>query len=169
MKKDKRVRINKRMMAWSNGVRTNLIPSVWREVDDYGRTLVNYHRDMREGDENLIGTCGVVRDECRCREYEADRYWERGHRVEALNEMMAAAGKVLPDETVGLEFEDVQWLCPKEMVFWHPNVREFLRLVRRCEDYCKQEPRLWPLLESSRPHRAYRRYLQTLGRWVHEA
>lgn len=168
MKKDKRVRINKRMMAWSNGARTNVIPSVWREVDDYGRTLVNYHRDMREGDENLIGTCGVVRDECRCREYEADRYWERGMQVAALEQMMGTASRVLPDESVGFEFEDVQWLNPKEMVYWHPNVLEFLRLMRRCEGYCKQNPRLWPLLESSRIHRAYRRYLSDLGRWARE-
>lgn len=34
MKEDKRIRINKRMMAWSNGERINVIPSVWCEVDD---------------------------------------------------------------------------------------------------------------------------------------
>jgi hypothetical protein len=54
------------------------------------------------------------------------------------------------------------------MVYWHPNVLEFLRLMRRCEGYCKQNPRLWPLLESSRIHRAYRRYLSDLGRWARE-
>lgn len=44
MKEDKRIRINKRMMAWSNGERINVIPSVWCEVDDYGKTLIGYHR-----------------------------------------------------------------------------------------------------------------------------
>ncbi|MGX8713497.1 MAG: hypothetical protein ACSW8I_07430 [bacterium] len=168
MKEDKRIRINKRMMAWSNGERINLVPSVWREVDDYGKTLVDYHRSLREGDEYLYGVCGVVRDECRCREYEADRYWERGMQVAALEQMMGAASRVLPDESIGFEFEDMQWLNPEEVVFWHPNVREYLRLMRRCEGYCKQNPRLWPLLESSRNHRAYRRYLSDLGCWARE-
>lgn len=168
MKEDKRIRINKRMMAWSNGERTNVIPSVWSEVDDYGKTLVDYHRSLREGDEYPYGVCGVVREECRCREYEADRYWERGMQVAALEQMMTAASRVLPDESVGFEFEDVQWLNPYEMVCWHPNVREYLRLMRRCEGYCKQNPRLWPLLESSRIHRAYRRYLSDLGCWARE-
>lgn len=40
--KDKRIRINKRMMAWTDGTRTNVIPSVWRQVDDYGRTMRTY-------------------------------------------------------------------------------------------------------------------------------
>lgn len=38
MKEDKRIRINKRMMAWSNGEHVNVVPSVWKEVDDYGKT-----------------------------------------------------------------------------------------------------------------------------------
>ena len=167
MNKDKRIRINKRMVAWSDGRRTNIIPSEWKKVDDYGRTLAGYHRDLCEGDEYLYGTCGVVRDECRCREYEADRLWERGHHLDALNQMLSAARMVLPDEAVGLEFEDVQWLDPYEMVYWHPNVREFLRLMRRCEGFCKQAPYLWPLLEDNRDYRSYRQYLRALGRWVH--
>jgi len=73
MMKEKRIRINKRMMAWSNGERTNVIPSVWSEVDDYGKTLIGYRRGLREGDEFLY-SCTIVREECHCREYEADRY-----------------------------------------------------------------------------------------------
>lgn len=30
MEKDNRIRINKRMMAWSDGSRVNVIPSVYR-------------------------------------------------------------------------------------------------------------------------------------------
>lgn len=167
MKKDKRFRINMRLMAWSNGERVNVVPSVWKEVDDYGKTLDGYHKYLKEGDE-LIYPCTIIREECHCREYEADRYWERGMQVAALEQMMGAASRVLPDESVGFEFEDVQWLNPKKMVYWHPNVLEFLRLMRRCEGYCKQNPRLWPLLESSRIHRAYRRYFSDLGLWARE-
>ena len=166
--KDKRIRINKRMMAWSDGTRTNVIPSEWEKVDDYGRTLFNYHRDLREGDENYL-PCTIIREECRCREYEADRCWERGHHLQALSQMIAAAMMVLPDEAAGYEFEDAQWLNPYETFYWHPNVREFLRLMRRCEDYCRREPRLLPLLDDNREYRNYRRYLRALGRWVHDA
>lgn len=169
MNKEKRIRINKRMMAWSDGQRTNVIPSEWAKVDDRGHTLAEYHRSLREGDEYMYGTCGVVRDECRCREYEADRLWERGHHLDALNQMLSAASMVLPDEAAGFEFEDAQWLDPDETLYWHPNVREHLRLMRRCEDYCRREPRLRPLLDASRPYRDYRRYLSALGRWVHDA
>ena len=150
-----------RLMAWSNGERVNVVPSVWKEVDDYGKTLDGYHKNLKEGDE-LIYPCTIIREECHCREYEADRYWERGMQVAALEQMMGAASRVLPDESVGFVFEDVQWLDPKEMVYWHPNVLEFLRLMRRCEGYCKQNPRLWSLLEDSWNYRAYRRYLSTL-------
>lgn len=108
------------------------------------------------------GCCTIVREECTCREYEADRFWERGMQVVALEQMMGAASRVLPDESIGFEFEDMQWLNPEEVVFWHPNVREYLRLMRRCEGYCKQNPRLWPLLEDSWTYRAYRRYLSDL-------
>ncbi|MBQ3788636.1 MAG: hypothetical protein II849_07530 [Bacteroidales bacterium] len=82
--------------------------------------------------------------------------------VAALEQMMGAASRVLPDESIGFEFEDVQWLNPEDVVFWHPNVREYLRLMRRCEGYCKQNPRLWFLLEDSWNYRAYRRYLSDL-------
>ena len=169
MDKEKRIRINKRMMAWSNGQRTNVIPSEWAKVDDRGRTLACYHRSLREGDEYLYGACGVVRDECRCREYEADRLWEQGRQLDALNQMLSAATRVLPDEAAGIEFEDAQWLDPDETFYWHPNVREHLRLMRRCEDYCRREPRLRPLLDTDPTYRAYRHYLLTLGRWVHDA
>lgn len=164
---NERIRINRRMMAWSDGHRVNVVPSEWRKVDDYGRTLAGYHSSMREGDEYMYGACCVVRDECRCLEYEADRLWERGHRLDALNQMLVAASMVLPDEAAGFEFEDAQWLDPDETLYWHPNVREHLRLMRRCEDYCRREPRLRPLLESSRTYRDYRQYLSALGRWVH--
>ena len=162
-----RIQINKRLMAWSDGRRTNVIPSEWKKVDDYGRALAGYHSSLREGDEYLYGACSVVRDECRCREYEADRLWERGHHLDALNQMLFAARMVLPDEAAGFEFEDAQWLDPDETFYWHPNVREHLRLMRRCEAYCRLEPRLRPLLDASRTYRDYRRYLQALGQWVH--
>lgn len=167
MDKEKRIRINKRMMAWSNGQRTNVIPSEWAKVDDRGRTLAYYHRSLREGDEYLYGACGVVRDECRCREYEADRLWEQGHHLEALQQMIYAASSVLPDESVGIEFEDVQWLNPEEQVCWHPNLIEFRRLMRRCREYCKREPRLWPVLNGSRTYQDYLTYLENLGAWAH--
>ena len=167
-KKENRIRIGRRMAAWSDGRRVNVVPCEWCKVDDYGRTLLNLHRQMREGDEYYYGTCSLLRDECRCREYEADRYWERGRHLDALNQMLYAAAMLLPDESVDLMFEDAQWLDPRETLYWHPNVREFLRLMRRCEAYCRQVPRLRPLLESEWLYRSYRDYLRDLGRWVHE-
>ena len=169
VQENKTVRIGRRLMAWSDGQRTNVVPSEWKKVDDKGRALLEYRRGMREGDEYLYGTCAVVRDECRCREYEADRLWERGRRTEALNMMIRAATMVLPDEAAGFEFEDAQWLDPEETPHWHPNVREHLRLMRRCEELCRREPRLRPLLEGDRTYRSHRHYLRALGRWVHSA
>ena len=168
MKTDKRIRINKRMMAWSDGERTNIIPSVFHQVDDYGRMMIGYHSSLREGDENYL-PCTIIREECQCREYEADRAWERGRHLEALKMMIAAAMMVLPDESAGYEFEDAQWLNPWENFYWHPNIREFLRYNRRCEDYCKRDPRLWPLLEAERTYRDYKKYLRALGQWVRES
>ena len=168
MSKDKRIRINKRMMAWSNGQRTNVIPSVWCQVGDYGRTLANYHRTLREGDENYM-TCTIIREECQCREYEADRFWEQGRHLEALQQMIYAASSVLPDESVDIQFEDAQWLNPWESLYWHPNLKEFRRLMRRCSEYCKREPRLWPVLEGTRTYQDYQKYLENLGIWVHTA
>ena len=167
MSKDKRIRINKRMMAWSNGQRTNIIPSIFHQVDDYGRTMIGYHNSLREGDENYM-TCTIIREECQCREYEADRYWEQGHHLEALQQMIYAASSVLPDESVDIRFEDAQWLNPQETLYWHPNLVEFRRLMRRCREYCKRDPRLWPILEAERTYRDYKKYLRTLGQWVHE-
>lgn len=168
MSKDKRIRINKRMMAWSNGQRTNIIPSIFHQVDDYGRTMSNYYSDYREGDEYYYGTCAIVRGECRCREYEADRAWEQGHHIEALNQMIYAAATVLPDDSVGFEFEDVQWLNPEEQDSWHPNLKEFRRLMRRCREYCKRDPRLWPILEANDTYQDYLKYLADLGAWAHD-
>lgn len=164
--KKKRIRINKRMMAWSNGERTNVIPSVWSEVDDYGSALKAYHAGLREGDENLYGACSVVREECRCREYEADRLWERGLHLDALNQMLRAASMVLPDEVAGFEFEDMQWLDPEEVPCWHPNVREFLRLMHRCIDLCREAPHLRPALEGDPAYQAYKEYLAAVRRWA---
>ena len=167
MEKDKRIRINKRMMAWSDGRRVNIIPSVFRQVDDYGRLMIDYHSRIDEGYLIDVGPCAMARDEARMREYEADRSWEQGHHLEALKEMLYAALFVLPDDEP--EFEDVQWLNPHETLYWHPNVREFLRLMRRCREYCRRDPRLWPVLEDDDTYRDYRKYLDALGRWVHDA
>ena len=169
MMKDKRIRINKVMAAWSDGRRVNMAPSVEREVGSAKSALHYFYSGLREGDENLYGICAMVREECRCREVDADRLWEEGRHTEALNEMMYAAMEVLPDEGRGIEFEDVQWLSPEETFFWHPSVREYLRLMRRCEGYCRRDPRLWPLLEGERIYLDYRRYLRALGLWVHNA
>lgn len=167
-KKDNRIRINKVMMAWSNGERVNMIPSVFHQVDDYGSAMRKLYSDYREGDEYYYGSCSIVRDECRCREYEADRAWEQGRHLEALKGMMSAALWVLPDESVGLEFEDVQWLNPQETLYWHRNVQEFLRYNRRCIGYCKRDPRLWPIYNGSSIERKYHNYLHVLGQWVHD-
>lgn len=70
--KDKRIRINKRMVAWSDGIRTNVVPSEWRKVDNYGSVRRSMLDDYREGDD-LYMPCTLIREECRCREYEADR------------------------------------------------------------------------------------------------
>ena len=169
MEKDKRIRINKRMMAWSDGRRVNVIPSVYRQVDDYGRLMIDYHSRIDEGYLIDVGPCTMARDEAKMREYEADRSWEQGHHLEALKEMLYAALTVLPDESVDFCFEDAQWLNPRETLYWHPNVREFLRLMRRCREYCRRDPRLWPVLEGDDTYRDYRKYLDALGRWVHDA
>ena len=167
MEKDNRIRINKRMMAWSDGSRVNVIPSVYRQVDDYGRLMIDYHSRIDEGYLIDVGPCTMARDEAKMREYEADRSWEQGHHLEALKEMLYAALFVLPDDEP--EFEDMQWLNPHETLYWHPNVREFLRLMRRCREYCRRDPRLWPVLEGDDTYRDYRKYLDALGRWVHDA
>ena len=77
-----------------------------------------------------------------------------------------AATYVLPDDEP--EFEDAQWLNPWETLYWSPNIKEYLRLIRRCREYCKREPRLWPILEGSRIYRNYLDYLKALGQWARE-
>jgi len=167
MEKDKRIRINKRMMAWSDGNRVNIIPSLRSQVDDYGRLMIDYHHRIDEGYLIDVGPCTMAREESQMREYEADRCWEQGRHLEALNEMLRAALFVLPDDEP--EFEDMQWLNPWENVYWHPNVREFLRLIRRCRDYCRKDPRLWPVLEGDYTYHEYCKFLDDLGRWAHDA
>ncbi len=165
-KKENRIRINKRMVAWSNGQRTNIVPSVRREVDDYGKMLCDYYRGIEEGYLVDMGPCSEAREKARCREYEADRCWEYGHHLEALQQMIYAAMTVLPDDEP--TFEDVQWLNPEEQFYWHPNLKEFRRLMRRCREYCKREPRLWPVLEGDSLYQEYLKYLADLGTWARE-
>ena len=88
--------------------------------------------------------------------------------VAALEQMMGAASSVLPDESVGFEFEDMQWLNPHETLYWHPNVREFLRLMRRCRDYCRRDPRLWPIYKDSWPYRDNCKFIDNLHRWRYD-
>ena len=154
------------MMAWSNGKRVNIIPSVFHKVDDYGRIINDYYNRIEEGYLVEMGSCTTAREESQMREYEADRSWERGRHLEALNQMLYAALFVLPEDEP--EFEDVQWLNPWETLYWHPNVKEYLRLIRRCRDYCRQDPRLWPILEGDDTYRSYLKYLKALGRWTHD-
>ena len=152
-------------MAGSDGYRVNIIPSVFRQVDDYGRLMIDYHSRIDEGYLIDVGPCTMARDEAQMREYEADRCWEQGHHLEALKEMLNAALFVLPDDEP--EFEDMQWLNPEETLYWHPNVREFLRLMRRCREYCRKDPRLWPVLEGDDTYRDYRKYLEDLNVYLH--
>lgn len=164
--KDKRIRINKKMVAWSDGQRTNIVPSVRSKVDDYGRMMIVYHTNLDEGYEIHFGSCSVAREESRCREYEADRYWEQGRHLTALKEMMTAAVRVLPDDEP--EFEDVHWLDPWENVYWHPNVKEFIRLVRRCREYCRRDTSLWPIFNGSSVDRDYRKFVDNLHKWRYD-
>ena len=168
MEKDNRIRINKRMMAWSDGQRVNIIPSIFRQVDDYGHLMCDYHHRIDEGYLVDVGPCTMAREEAQMREYEADRSWERGRHLEALNEMLYAALTVLPDESVDFCFEDAQWLNPRETLYWHPNVREFLRLNRRCREYCRRDPRLWPIYKDSWPYRDNCKFIDNLRRWRYD-
>ena len=165
MNKDHRIRINKVMAGWSNGEEIHLPPSVRREVESYGRSECEYNRRLEEGREVYWGPCTYARNVIRCREAEADHYWELGDHLEALREMMWAARGALPDDEPGTE--DIQWLDPEETFYWNPNVREFLRLARRCRDYCRRDPRLHVVYDGSRVDRDHRGYLAALGRWVH--
>ena len=165
MEKDNRIRINKRMVAWSDGKRVNVIPSVYRQVDDYGRMMIEYHRLLDGGYLVDPGPCAVAREEARCREHEADHYWELGRHLEALKEMLKAASAVLPDDEP--VFEDAQWLDPEETLYWHPNIKEFLRLNRRCMELCKKKPQFWPVYEDSWVGRSYRKYLEDLNVYLH--
>lgn len=165
--KRKRIRVNRYLMAWSDGKRVNIIPSVFRQVDDYGRLMRDYHYRIDEGYLINVGSCTMAREESQIREYEADRDWDRGQHLVALKGMLGAALFVLPEDEP--EFEDVQWLNPWESLYWDPNVKEFLRLIRRCRDYCRKDPRLWPVLECDDTYRKYLKYLDDLGRWVHDA
>ncbi|MCR5192322.1 MAG: hypothetical protein K6D59_03365 [Bacteroidales bacterium] len=164
MRKHKRNKINKIWMGWSNGKEVHLSPCVRRQVDDYGAKMIDYHIRLDEGYEIYYGSCFVARHECRLIEYEADHYWEQGEHLKALNEMMYAAMHALPDNEP--EFEDVQWLSPTEMFYWHPNVKEFLRLSLRCREYCKNDTRLWPVFKGSWVERTHSKYLRVLGEWV---
>ena len=152
------------MMAWSDGERIHVIPGMRSGMDDYGRLLRNYRWRVDKGYLIDMGPCTTAREECCCREYEADRYWEQDRHLEALNEMLRAARFVLPDDEP--VFEDVQWLDPEETPYWHPNIKELMRLMCRCRDYCRRDPRLLPLLESDLLYRDYRNYLLSLGRWI---
>lgn len=160
MSKRKRTSSGSVWMGWSNGNEVHYTPSVSQKVDDYGRMMGVYQTNLEEGFEVHDGTSSVVRNECRCLEYEADRYWLQGHHVKALNEMMWAATRALPDDEP--EFEDVNWLDPNETIFWHPNVKEFIRLVHRCREYCQRDNRLWSLYNGSSVDLDYRRYISNL-------
>ena len=165
MREHKKNKINKEWMAWSNGDEIHLSPNVRRQVDNYGAKIIDYQHCLDEGYEIYHSESYVVLHKCRLREYEADHYWELGEHLNALNEMMKAATYTLPDDEP--EFEDVQWLNPSEMLYWHPNVKEFLRLALRCRDYCKRDSRLWPIFNGSWVEQSHSNYLKTLGEWVH--
>lgn len=162
-----RTKDNKRMMAWSNGKQVNIIPSIRSKVDDYGKHLIRYLDDLDEGYEVYWGSCYVVRHKCRLMEYEADKDWDQGRHLLALKEMISAATAVLPDDEP--EFEDVQWLNPWEMIYWHPNIKEFIRLNQRCCEYCKKDPKLWPLYKDSWPYRSYSKFKLDLHNWRFDA
>ena len=166
--KRKRISANRRMMAWSNGQRVNIIPSVFRKVDDYGSLMRYYHWRIDEGYLINYGTCSTARDEAEIREYEADREWTQGNHLNALNEMLRAALFVLPEDEDDPVFEDFQWLNPWETINWHPNIRKFLHLIRRCREYCRQDPRLWPILEGDISYKKYKKYLNDLSRWRYD-
>ena len=166
MKETKRIRINKVMVGWSDGKRVNLPPSIRREVGDYGNLMGQFHSNLEEGYEIDWGECDAALHGSRIREYQADQLWEHGHHLEALDRMLYAASSSLPDE--GL-YDDMQWFNPTENFCWHPNLKEFRRLMRRCRELCKREPRLWPILEESRMYQKYLKYLSDLGAWAHDS
>ncbi|MDY6372195.1 MAG: hypothetical protein SPL12_07875 [Bacteroidales bacterium] len=166
VQQDNQIRIGKQMVAWSDGDRVHIIPSLWRELTDEGRLLADLRAGLREGDEYYYSLSRQIRDESRCREYYADCAWKRGERLRALHLMLWAATSTLPDEAQGYEFEDMQWLDPEEVPCWHPNVREFLRLMHRCIDLCREAPHLRPALEGDPAYQAYKDYLAAVRRWA---
>ena len=154
------------MMAWSDGERINLVPSVYRQVNDYGHLIIEYQTNLDEGFEVNWGECTVARNECRCYEYEADHYWELGKHLMALKEMMRAAMYSLPDEGI---YDDMLWFCPWETLFSHPNIQEFIRLTRRCKEYCKRDPKLLPVYNGSDIDLDYKKYCQALRQWRYDS
>ena len=153
------------MMAWSDGNRTNIVPSVRKQVDTTGRLLRDYNTRLEEGYEIYWNDDAVARNRSCCLEYDADQYWQQGRHLCALRTMMYAANNALPDDGI---CDDVCWLDPWEVVYWHPNIKEFLRLVYRCHDYCRRDPLLLPFFNGSTIDRMHRKHIEDLHRWRYD-
>ena len=143
MSNDKRVRINTRMVAWSDGRERHLPPSVRREVDVHSHRLSRYYRSIEDGYEAEYQGSKELAMALNYEE-DADLEWERGNHLSCLNLLLLAAGSVLEVDDDYHECLDPLLNPPTQ-----PNVALFLHLVQRCKQMCRLHPEYTPLMERS--------------------
>lgn len=159
--KDKRIRINKVMVGWSDGREVHLPPTVRRSVARLGSDpMEEYHRRVREGYE-LQTPCAIRQDEALIIEAEADECLGQGKILDALRLLIFAAGTVIEVDDDYRELLEPLLNPPS-----HPTIAVFLRLNERCEELCRQHPRLRPVYEDSSVYDDYRLVLHRYRDWL---
>lgn len=145
-KEDKRIRINKKLAAWSNGEETHIVPSYSSLADDvYARMTdraLAYYERLDEGYE-MTGYADIVF----CRElsmlYEemSDRLWEQGRHWLAMRQLLNAAN-VLFDN-------DVEWYDFHSISYYSPQWERFREVIIRIRERIAQDPPLQTLYDNS--------------------
>lgn len=158
MKDDKRIRINKKMVAWSNGQETHIIPSL---ADELYVGYVRRRDDYRERvDQGYVATgypdATYNRERSRLLEELSDRLWEQGRHIEAMSRLLDSACVLFDDNNDWYDFFSIS--------FFNPNWQQFRYVMAHVRDRLKQDPRLRTMVEDSQAAWWYREMFAAIPR-----
>lgn len=131
------------MLAWSNGKETHLHPSMMFLVE--GAHLERLEK--LESREKKIGHEQYSRE--LSREYE--RYSDE---LKAVG-LKAESYKILLLSSTLLFSTHRSWINRRVTSWYHPNLKAFRRLYRRCLEQAKQDKRLWTVFVESETKSLY--------------
>ena len=140
-------KIQNGLLAWSNGKEVKIHKDYMYLIEDEFKKRLERQEDLRVKQD--VGSEEYSRRLSREYERYGDELWEIGMHVKGFVKLMEAATMLLGGYR--------RWINRRVTSWYHPNLKQFRRLHRRCLERVREDARMEELFAASEVSRLFER------------